>query len=357
MLHYNITIAACTFELSPGAGAEIQLFPAGEFRATDGRPHDIGHWKMSGEVAARIIAANSMLNRKKVIDYEHQTLLAEVNGQPAPAAGWMSAKCWQYREGRGFFATAVEWTERARQMIANGEYKYISPVFSYDKTTGEITNLLNAALTNDPGLDMPAVALRSARLLLPVETPPMKELAKLLGLKDDADEAACCAAVTALKTDLEKIRKDNDSLSLDIVALKSKQPDPAQYVSVSLYKEMEKEVTALKQQQTSDKADALIAAAATRLTANQKAHAEALKSKGDLDGLKSFLDCCPEIEALKGTQTGGKATAGGTADMTAQEIAQAACKLVDAAESAGRKLSMTDAVAQVKANKEKPNGQ
>jgi len=40
-----------------------------------------------------------------VIDYHHQTLLAEKNGQPAPAAGWFDALEW--REGDGLYAIDV----------------------------------------------------------------------------------------------------------------------------------------------------------------------------------------------------------------------------------------------------------
>jgi phage I-like protein len=34
-------IAACAISVT--AANEIQLFPAGKFRATDGRPHDVPH--------------------------------------------------------------------------------------------------------------------------------------------------------------------------------------------------------------------------------------------------------------------------------------------------------------------------
>ncbi|WP_438805125.1 phage protease [Sodalis sp. (in: enterobacteria)] len=56
---------------------------------------------------------------------------ARGNGQPAPAAGWYSQLEWV--EGLGLFAVDVEWTERARTLIAAGEYRFVSPLFQYDR--------------------------------------------------------------------------------------------------------------------------------------------------------------------------------------------------------------------------------
>ncbi|WP_338299071.1 phage protease, partial [Escherichia coli] len=102
------------------------------------------------------------------IDYEHQTLRAVNNGKPAPAAGWFSQVEW--REGAGLYAIGVEWTENAAAMIAAGEYKFISPVFGYNKR-GEVIELLHAALTNTPALDgMDAVMLAAASRLASLST-------------------------------------------------------------------------------------------------------------------------------------------------------------------------------------------
>jgi phage I-like protein len=81
-----------------------------------------------------------------VIDYEHQTLNAATNGQPAPAAAWFSTLEW--RDGDGLYATDVQWTERAAAMVAAGEYRFLSPVFCFDNH-GNVKALLHAALTNN----------------------------------------------------------------------------------------------------------------------------------------------------------------------------------------------------------------
>ena len=84
-----------------------------------------------------------------VVDYEHQTHNSAYNGQPAPAAGWITDL---EATGAGLYA-AVEWTAKAREHIRAGEYRYISPTFSFDRKTGAVLELHSAALTNNPALD------------------------------------------------------------------------------------------------------------------------------------------------------------------------------------------------------------
>src|SRR5579871_1568223 len=154
-----IGIAACAFALT--ASKEVQLLPAGKFRATDGRPKDAPHWYIDGPLAEAVIAQVAGLTNSLVIDYEHQSLLAANNGQPAPAAAWFKSLEW--RDGDGLYAIDVEWTARAAAMIEAKEYLYISPVFGYDKKTGAVKSLINAALTNNPALDgMDEVAVQAA---------------------------------------------------------------------------------------------------------------------------------------------------------------------------------------------------
>ncbi len=90
-----------------------------------------------------VILAIAILGTSMValpLDYEHQTLNSESNGQPAPAAGW--ATRFEWRPGAGLFALDVQWTDRARQMIEAGEYRYISPVFVASKVSGVVLDVL-----------------------------------------------------------------------------------------------------------------------------------------------------------------------------------------------------------------------
>jgi len=129
---------------------QIQLTPAGRFRAADGRPQDAGTWQIDDAIAARVVARVNARTNPIVIDYDHQTLKTDQNGQPAPAAGWIRRVEWI--PGHGLFGL-VDWTDRARAAIDAGEYRFVSPVLSYDRTTGEVRDLLMAAITNVPAID------------------------------------------------------------------------------------------------------------------------------------------------------------------------------------------------------------
>ncbi|MDR3323124.1 MAG: phage protease [Zoogloeaceae bacterium] len=259
MAHPKLSLAALTFSLG-AIPAEIQLTPPGPvFRAGDGsgRPVDAPGWQINAAIAGRLVAALSARTNPLVIDYEHQTLLADQNGQPAPAAGWF--KTLEWREGAGLFAIDVQWTPRAETMLKAGEYRFISPVFTYDKKTGAVTGIRMAALTNNPGLDgMKAVAL-SARFegvdfstdVFTHEEPEMelKALLKALGLAEDKTEADALAALSALKTKAESADAAKTAAEAalsasrdELAALKAAPPTPAPELVVSL----QNEIAALK---------------------------------------------------------------------------------------------------------------
>lgn len=294
----------------PTDGAAVQLLPAGTFRASDGsgRPTDAPHWKLDGAIAARLIARVAAKANPLVIDYEHQTLFAEKNGQPAPAAGWFAGKSLEWRDGAGLFATAPEWTPPAAARIANGEYRFISPVFEYDRASGEVLDLRMAALTNNPGLaGMAAVALTALNDFSTEEDPPVNEtLKKLLaaiGLAEDASEADALSAVAALKAKAES----TDSLNTQIAALKAQAPDPAKFVPVETMASLQTQVAALTAEITAGKVGAVVAEAlaAGKLLPAQKEWAEAL-GKSDFAALTAYVEKTPAIAALQGTQTGGQ---------------------------------------------------
>ncbi|MGU3295841.1 phage protease [Aeromonas hydrophila] len=76
--------ALCT---APQGNDWYLLLPVGPFKARDGRPFDVasGHWQLDGQIAAALIARGKALGQDILIDYDHQTLKTDQNGQPAPA--------------------------------------------------------------------------------------------------------------------------------------------------------------------------------------------------------------------------------------------------------------------------------
>lgn len=341
-------VAALSIALRPGQAGqdEIQVFPAGEFRASDGRPQDVDTWRMDGDIARALIERFSARQRRLVIDYEHQTLAAKTNGQPAPASGWMKSLEW--REGKGVFAL-VDWTKRAKAHIDAEEYLYISPVFTYDEQ-GRPQDILHAALTNDPALDnMDAVRLAAASALAfgiaqggalpnPAQSPkeiPMDQLLKallaLLNLPDDATEEQI---LTKLNEYTAKAKQDADQVAAltgevkekekEVVALKSNagNPDPAKWVPIGVISEMQEQIAALAEGNRAREVEELVTVALSshKLTPSMKGWATELGMK-DPAQLRAYLDKAPAIAALSTTQTGGRQPGGDPTQLTETELA------------------------------------
>lgn len=333
----HLTLAACSFEVSAKDG-RIQLLPYGEFRATDGRPFDAPAWYLT-EANGRDVADLANQSRTQlVVDYEHQTLYKEQNGQPAPAAGWMR---WVEFTPKGLFAD-VEWTDKAAALIRNREYRYISAVFAYD-TQGYVRKLFHAALTNYPALDGMDEVLAAASAQLNFNPPstepnPMKELLQqLLGLPE-ADEAQLTAALTALLAAKPQTVALNAELFAQlaekdqrIAALSAQQPaapDLTRYAPVSVVQDLQNQIAALTAQRDADKGAELIQAAlsAGKLLPAQKEWAEnVLKQPNGLAFLTGFIENAQPVAALNQTQTAAQNVSGGlnVAALTVEEAAAA----------------------------------
>lgn len=193
----------------------VQLLPAGQFAARDGRPGAGKKWKITDAQGATLAASLNAITAQTpvVIDYEHQTLHAPANGQPAPAAGWIKRAEW--RAGQGLFAD-VEWTAAAKAAIQAGEYRYISPVITYS-ADGTVQGVAMAALTNYPallGMDA-ALAHLSALTITPTETPAMNPLLLALltamCLPATTLEVDALSAVSALKAEFERLKAKADA--------------------------------------------------------------------------------------------------------------------------------------------------
>ena len=129
---------------------EFRLFSYGVNRS------DQGEFIFDQESAASVMAEYARQARDIVIDYEHQSM----TGGKALAAGWFVPEV----RADGLWATSVRWTNEARQEIAQAQYRYFSPTFDYERKTGRITILRNAALTNNPSLyGLPALVAASSR--------------------------------------------------------------------------------------------------------------------------------------------------------------------------------------------------
>jgi phage I-like protein len=336
-------VAVLAVAVSAAAGHLAQLTPDGTFRARDGRPAHLPGWKMSAAIAGRVLARLAARKTPIVVDYEHQTLLADQNGQPAPAAGWIDPAKVEYREGEGLFAP-IDWTARAAAHIAAGEYKFLSPVLPFDPATGEVLDLMHVALTNYPGVDgmAPLAALRGRFDFDPQsphkEVPPVDrtKLIQLLGLAADATDQQIDAAVAALKARADEAvavrgvlavtdAADTAAVTAAVTALKTKTaPDLSQYVPKAMYEETRAQLAALKAGADTAALDRLIEEGLADGRIAGQATADYLRGQG-LAVLKAHLADAPSVAALQGkTQTGGKKPDGAGQDagaLTAAELA------------------------------------
>ncbi|ACQ92371.1 I protein [Tolumonas auensis DSM 9187] len=315
-------IAVLDAELAFAADGWQQLLPAGAFAARDGRPFDVPEhtWKLDGQIAAALIAKAKGLGQDILIDYDHQTLRTDQNGQPAPAAGWFNADEIQWRNDEGLFIKP-RWTARAAALVANGEYRFMSAVFPYDEN-GTPLELRMAAITNDPGVvGMQALAALSAELTStpqtePEDINPMNELlAKLLAKlgisapeNGQVSEDQAKQALDALDEALNKSKKAPE-LEQSVAALTAqvneKQIDLAKYVPVETYNAVVTQVAALSAKvETTDAATLLKDAKGQgKVLAAEESYLHQFAQQKGVAALKALLDARPAIAALTARQT------------------------------------------------------
>ncbi|MDD4817111.1 MAG: phage protease [Victivallaceae bacterium] len=153
------------------------------------------------------------------VDYNHQQLRAATNGQPAPAAGWITAL---EAEGDGLYAR-VKWTPKAEEMIRNREYRYTSPTF-YLTSSGRVNKLYNLALTNLPATVGCRELVAAEQSFAGAGEPPgttnkemdMDDLETLLGLSKELAGEELDAACRAKLGELTALGRDAAAL-LDAV--------------------------------------------------------------------------------------------------------------------------------------------
>lgn len=349
----SVAVAALAVELTGSAPAEFRLIPAGEFRAVDGRPAECAAWVMLDEDGERLVAEAAARQSDYLIDYDHQTLFAKKNGQPAVAAGWFKSMEW--RAGDGLYLVGVDWTALAAQRIDDKEFRYVSPVFTYDKKSGRVLKLCHAALTNDPGIDgltdlaalaadWAAVALASDHqpkenqmeelleqlrwlLNLPVGTTAEEVTAQLQKLIDQIKGSGTAAASFDLVAHLQEQHAQIAALSAQVG-----NPDPALFVPAAAAQELQAQVVALSAELNGGKVDSLVsgALASGKLSPAMEGWARDL-GKTNLAALSAFIDKAPAVAVPGGMQSGGKPpeSGGKTGQLSESQLAVCSATGVD----------------------------
>lgn len=322
---------AASLDLQDGqAPTEFRLIPAGPFQSWDGRPGNGLSWQLSDQQAAVIVSAALARQTDYVIDYEHQTLHKEKNGQPAPAAGWFRDLEW--RPGDGLYAVNVRWTAQAAADIASERYRYISPVFPYNQKTGEVLAIRMAALTNDPGLDgltdLSEAALSALFSDQPEQESSMDELLEQLRWLLNLPVGATAEDVTAqLQKLIDQLKAGpaQAAATFDLTkylaefakgataALSAGNPDPTKFVAVATLTAVQGELVqantklaALEAEKLGQQVDKIVieALSSGKLTPATEAWARDL-GKTNLAALNSFIAAAAPVVVPGTTQTGG----------------------------------------------------
>ena len=164
----------------------LHLLPAGEVRTVDGR----GPYQLT-DTAAVIATSLQATGGKLPLDECHSTDRAAVLGNPAPARGWIVEL---QARADGLWGR-VDWTPQGRAIMADKQYRGLSPAIVHDKAK-RITAVLRASLINTPNL-VGLTALHSTETNMDL----LAQLIELLKLDSGADAAAVMAAVKKLQDD------------------------------------------------------------------------------------------------------------------------------------------------------------
>lgn len=237
-----------------------------------------------------------------VIDYEHQTL----TGTQAPAAGWIK----ELVLSGGAICGRVEWTPRAAEYLKNREYRYLSPVVMVRESDGKALRLKSSALTNTPAIDGMYPIINSLNFDEGEDTMDLtKQIAALLGLSEDADEATVLEALRAAleetkalkakseqaenlvanKLILSQLALKDDATTAEVTAKIAAMQNPANFVPVERYNEV---VCKLNAQESAGLVE--LALKDGKITPAQKPWAEEY-IKTDPDGFRNFLSVAAPV--------------------------------------------------------------
>lgn len=231
----GLASATCDRALAPGAAPEwVHLLPDGHITGRDGRTFVLA------DPAALVLAFQSS-GVDLPIDYEHQNDNPEARRSgPVPAAGWIK----EMKVAADGLWGRVEWTATAREMIANREYRYLSPSILYHPQTRQIVKLKGAGLVHNPNLHLHALnaqadpAAPSAPAATSADFPRL--LAEALGLPTDTAPDEVLATVKRVMAALAEIagKTSPDGATMAELAQAASVPDPAKFVPVATVRAM-----------------------------------------------------------------------------------------------------------------------
>ena len=279
----------------------IELIPAGPVvRGRDGR-----QWTMRDP--ASIVAAFVANRADLPIDMEHAQFERAPRGDAAPAYGWIG----EVAARNGAIWGRVAWTGKGKASIESREYRYISPVFSFN-SSGEILALKGAGLVNRPNLDLPALN-REASM-------NWTKLLAALGLPETATEDDAIAAVEKLRGNVEiaenraksppSLEKFVPRADYDLALNRATKAETD--LAAASKAQVEKEITGL--------VDEAIAAGKIAPAAKDF-YLASCRAEGGVKLFQDFIAKAPVSEAVKSSGLDDKAAGADQSKLSADEIA------------------------------------
>lgn len=269
----------------------VEVIPSGKVvQGLDGRS-----WlndKPDGIVQQFLDLKNS--GRDLVFDFEHSTELKAPNGDKAPASGWGIDM--QQRHDSSIWVK-VDWTEEGKEAVSKREYRYLSPVLIYEKSTNRIVGIQSVALTNKANLLVTALNQtinQTINQTNETEKPmDLKALFALLGLPDTATLDDALTAIKALQREKETAMNHAKHPPLDKFV-----PRADYDTAMNQLGTIKAELDNIKKSSLQSEIDTAINAALTAgkiVPATKDYHVAMCQQEGGLDRFKTYVESAPVI--------------------------------------------------------------
>ena len=304
----QMTRQICAFDALPEASVEaewIELIPVGEFRLGDAR----GAAPMRLDNAEQVIAASfaAAPGGELPIDFDHRSFAGQGSAD-SRAAGWIKA---MKVVGAAVMAS-VAWTPEGKRALQDRAYRFVSPVFK-TAPDGRVVLIEGAGLVNNPALpQLRQLASRDDAMN------PINKIAEMLGIPADQIDKIeeRIRALLAASTDLQSISAAAGASGSDMVkqvcaklqaAPKGDAPDPAKYVPLSAFTELQTQLASLQGDVSASKAEAALERARDegKLTPDLEGWATQLASK-DLAQFEAWAKVAPVRVTLGQRQLAGR---------------------------------------------------
>lgn len=185
---------------------KIKIIPVGKF---PDHP-DGGHEVTSDDINAMV--ENIKKNKMDILfDYGHESLW----NPKASAAGWSDKEGVEARAD-GLYIDYPNLTPKARLMVDEDEYRYLSPVYKLNRKSGE-AEIISVALTNTPFFKSEIEHLKNSFIQLNGGKEMNQKIFEFFNLSPEGDE-------NQILEKINSVRSENGISNIDELKINSERP-------------------------------------------------------------------------------------------------------------------------------------